>query len=231
MVVAYSILVSAPVPLGGTNWVFELIWTRLMGQDLGDLGTKGLGLGLDNIKLSAPDNDCTSSQWTASSMRTAAAMWTPSLSSAAAMPPSPARRRSTTGKRTGGEELCRLFLFWQTFSIRITFARNEGRKYLFFKKDHPRHFKDFYNVYNKATDHTIIEKRHTNFQGDACYGDAGMFCSLYFERFWWFILWVFPLAVLWNWQARVPSPSPKSQSQVPAPNPKRERGFWTLGCL
>ena len=58
--------------------------------------------------------------------------------------------------------------------------RNEGRKYLFYKKEHPRHFEDSYNAYNKATDHTdkhsFIEKRHTNFQGDACYGDAGMVC-------------------------------------------------------
>ena len=45
MVVAYSILVSAPGPL-----VFELVRTWL-GLDLGSFGTKGLGPGLDNNVL------------------------------------------------------------------------------------------------------------------------------------------------------------------------------------
>merc|ERR1711971_318413 len=61
---------------------------------------------------------------------------------------------------------------------RITFVRNEGRRYLFKTKEHPRHWENSYNAYSKAGGyyhdmHSLIDKRHTNFQGDACYGDAG----------------------------------------------------------
>ena len=68
--------------------------------------------------------------------------------------------------------------FDKTCSNRITFVRNEGRRYLFKTKEHPRHWENSYNAYNKADYHdmhSLIDKRHTNFQGDACYGDAGTY--------------------------------------------------------
>ena len=52
--VAYSILWSAPVPLG--FWVLELIWTWL-GLGLGGLGNKGSGTGLDNQATPTPKID------------------------------------------------------------------------------------------------------------------------------------------------------------------------------
>ena len=47
-VVAHKILVSSPVPFL-PYWAFELGLTGL-GKGLGGLGTKGMGLGLDNIQ-------------------------------------------------------------------------------------------------------------------------------------------------------------------------------------
>lgn len=61
--------------------------------------------------------------------------------------------------------------------FRLTFVRNVGRQYLFSKtEEHPRHDRDSYNV-----DPMLIQRRHTNYQGDACYGDAGISTILYFE--------------------------------------------------
>ena len=56
--------------------------------------------------------------------------------------------------------------------------RNEGRKYLFSKEEHPMHIRDEYDdgyasQHLSPADHMLINTRHTNIQGDACYGDAG----------------------------------------------------------
>ena len=45
MVVAYTILMSAPVPFGFRSYG-DLVW---LGLGLGVFGTKGLGTGLDNF--------------------------------------------------------------------------------------------------------------------------------------------------------------------------------------
>ena len=66
--------------------------------------------------------------------------------------------------------------------------RNEGRKYLYSKQEHPRHLRDPNDEAKKREDiilseHMFINKHHTNIQGDACYGDAGTILSAtYFEK-------------------------------------------------
>ena len=66
--------------------------------------------------------------------------------------------------------------------VRLTFVRNEGRKYLYSKQEHPRHLLDPNDEAKRREDitlseHMFINKHHTNIQGDACYGDAGTILS------------------------------------------------------